>query len=315
MQRYLYVVAAVVSLVAILILWSMTRRVLAPLADTANAMRRMTTGEIPLAALPVQSMDEVGELVSNFNLLVEERQRYEAELMATNKELQAFTYAASHDMKAPLGRIHNFSGLLERDYRDSLEGNGLFFLDLIRENAKRLMTLVEDLLSHAEIEQKILTLHPVNVRETIEGVVNEYAYEMRQRKAEVRLDLTDITVRADRHGLAQVLRNLLENALTYSAEVASPVIEIGCRRENDRCRLWVKDNGIGFDMAYHDRIFEALRRLHTYEEFPGSGIGLALAKKAIERMEGKIWAESEPGQGAIFWLELKIQEELTESLL
>jgi len=242
--------------------------------------------------------------VFGISRVITERVQADAKLVAINKELQAFTYAASHDIKAPLGRINAFSSLLEQKYRERLEGDGLLFLDLIQRNAKRLIALVDDLLAHAEIEQKILALQPLNLRETVECIVKEYGEEIRQGKVEVRLDLPEITVQAHPHGLAQVLRNLLENALKYSAPVAAPVIQIGAWVEEGRCHLWVRDNGIGFDMAYRERIFEVFRRLHTYEEFPGSGIGLALVRKAMERMNGRVWAEGEPGKGATFHLEL-----------
>lgn len=238
--------------------------------------------------------------------IVTERIAAQTELKAINKELQAFTYAASHDMKAPLGRINTFSALLEKQYRDRLEGDGLLFLDLVRRNTQRLMILVEDLLAHAEIEQKILSLQAVRLQEAVECIVKEYSDEIQQGGVKVRTDVPELMVRANPHGLAQVLRNLLENALKYSAQEEIPVIEIGARVQGSGCRFWIRDNGIGFDMAYHDRIFEVFRRLHTYEEYPGSGVGLALVKKAMERMGGRVWAESNTGQGATFYLELEL---------
>lgn len=233
------------------------------------------------------------------------------ELVAANKELQGFTYAASHDLKAPLGRINSFSGLLEMKYRDRLEGDGLLFLDFIRKNATRMTVLIEDLLAHAQIEQKILDLKPMDLQKAIHAALKERDEEVRQGGVKVRLDVPTITVRANPHGFAQVLRNLLENALKYSSQAQLPVIEIGARATEGVCRLWVRDNGIGFDMVYHDRIFEIFRRLHTYEEFQGSGVGLALVRKAMERMGGRVWAESEPGRGATFHLELAAVEPLT----
>ncbi|HJW25418.1 MAG TPA: PAS domain S-box protein [Rhodocyclaceae bacterium] len=236
-----------------------------------------------------------------------------AELVAANRELQGFTYAASHDLKAPLGRINSFSGLLEAKYRDRLEGDGLLFLEFIRKNATRMNILIEDLLAHAQIEQKIPDLCPMDLQVAVQAALKEREAEMQQGGVQVRLDVPPVTVRANPHGLAQVLNNLLENALKYSSQARPPVIEIGARVEDGHCRLWIRDNGIGFDMVYHDRIFEIFRRLHTYEEFPGSGVGLALVRKAMERMGGRVWAESAPGRGATFYLELATVESAVPS--
>jgi PAS domain S-box-containing protein len=232
--------------------------------------------------------------------------RAKARLAKANKELQAFTYAASHDLKAPLGRINSFSALLERGYRDRLEGDGLQFLNFIRQNATRLTVLVDDLLAHAQVEQQVLNVQAVDLRALVESVLQEQADQLQQSGAELRLDLPPVRVQADAWSVAQVLRNLLDNALKYSAQAKPPIIEIGGQSDGERYRFWVRDNGIGFDMAYRERIFEIFRRLHTYNEYPGSGIGLALVKSAVERMGGRIWGEGAPGQGATFFVELPV---------
>lgn len=232
-----------------------------------------------------------------------ERLRMRNRLASANRELQGFTYAASHDMKAPLARIISFSALLDRQYHDRLDGDGLLFLDFIRQNASRLMALIEDLLEHARIEQQVLHLGPVALQAAVQAVLLEKDGEIRDAGAEVHLDLPAATVQANPTGMAQVLRNLVENALKYSSGATPPVIEIG-GRAGERVCFWVKDNGIGFDMAHHDHIFEIFRRLQTQAEYPGTGVGLALVKKAMERMRGRVWAESAPGRGATFFVEL-----------
>ncbi|HJW24946.1 MAG TPA: PocR ligand-binding domain-containing protein [Rhodocyclaceae bacterium] len=227
-----------------------------------------------------------------------------AALLAANRELQAFTYAASHDLKSPLARISSFSTLLERNYRERLEGDGLLFLDFIRSNATRMTRLIEDMLAHAQIEQQTTNLQSIVLRAAVRSVVNEKLSEYQECRAEIRMAVPDVEILADPLMFAQVLRNLLDNALKYSAQAENPVVEIGAEVRGGDCRLWVQDNGVGFDMAYHDRIFEIFRRLHTYAEFPGSGVGLALVRKAMERMNGRVWAESLPGRGATFFLEM-----------
>lgn len=227
------------------------------------------------------------------------------ELLAANKQLEGFVYAASHDLKGPLARISNFSTLLERNYRDRLEGDGLMFLDFIRDNSLRLNALIDDLLSHARIDQQASQLHPTDLLSAVQVVLHEKADEIKETATVVRIDLRAVQVLANPYALHQVLHNLLENALKYSAKVAKPVIDIGGEDVEGGFRLWMRDNGIGFDMEYHDKIFEIFRRLHTYAEYAGSGVGLALVKLAMERMGGKVWAKSELGQGATFYLEFQ----------
>ncbi|HJW24189.1 MAG TPA: transporter substrate-binding domain-containing protein [Rhodocyclaceae bacterium] len=229
-----------------------------------------------------------------------------AELMAANRELEAFTFATSHDLRGPLGRINSFGALLEKHYRERLEGDGLLFLDFIRQNSTRLMQLVDDLLNYARVTQQAQELRAVDLPAVTRGILQEQREEIGRVGAQVALSLPTVTVLGDHHALTQALGNLLQNALKYSATARPPVIDIGGKEVDGRCRLWVRDNGIGFDMAYHDKIFEMFRRLHTYSEYEGSGVGLALAKRAMERMGGRIWAESRPGEGATFFLEMQV---------
>lgn len=227
-----------------------------------------------------------------------------ADLVAANEELHAFTYAASHDLKAPLRGIKGFATLLERQYADRLEGDGIRYLEHISHSAVRMADLIDDLLAYAQVEQQTRDLTEVPLGEAVHAVLAERRDEIRERGADMRVDVPPVKVRADPHGLAQVLRNLVDNALKYSARTALPVIEVGGELDGDRCRLWVRDNGVGFDPVYREQIFEIFRRLHGAREFPGTGVGLALVRKAMERMGGRVWAESTPGQGATFYLEL-----------
>ena len=252
----------------------------------------------------------IRQLNADLEKRVEERT---AELTAANHELESITYASSHDLRGPLGRISSFSAMLEQRYRDRLEGDGLLFLDFIRQNATRLTLLVDDLLSHARVARQPLALKPVDVPALVSAILDEKESELQAAGVRVFVDVASGKVIADTHAISQALRNLLENALKFSAHAPAPAIEIGSRKQGDRYILHVRDNGVGFDMVYHDRIFEMFRRLHTYNEFEGSGVGLALVKRAMERMGGKVWAESEPGKGATFYLELKAASQLLEA--
>lgn len=237
-----------------------------------------------------------------------ERLRTRNQLAVANQELQGFTYAASHDMKAPLQRIVTFSGMLERLHRDKLSGDALAMLDFIKINANRMMSLVEDLLDHSQIEQIAMATRPVCLKDAVAAILEEKKDDFADAGAEVQVRVPDIEVQANPLALSQVLRNLISNALKYSSRSTPPTIVISGQRVDGACQLVVQDNGVGFDMAYHDRIFEIFRRLHTYVEFSGSGVGLALVKKAMERMGGRVWAKSAPGEGATFFIELPVSK-------
>lgn len=243
--------------------------------------------------------------VRRLNAELEQRVRQRtAQLQALNKELEAFAYSVSHDLKAPLRGIDGYSRLLLESQAARLDEDGRTFLTRIRQGVLQMGMLIEDLLAYARMERRALQSGPVEVESLVRSVLAERAAEIRDRGIDPRLDLPPLTVRADPDGLAQVLRNLLDNALKFGRDGATPEVEIGGRSEEHRVVLWVKDNGIGFDMRFHDRIFEIFQRLHRAEDYPGTGIGLAIVRKAVQRMGGRVWAESAPHAGATFYLEL-----------
>lgn len=227
-----------------------------------------------------------------------------AQLEAVNKELEAFSYSVSHDLKAPLRGIDGYSRILEEDYREQLDAEGRRFLQNIRNGTAQMHQLIEDLLDYSRMERRALRSSKIDLPALVRAVVAERFPDSEQSGTLVRLQVPDYTVVADRDGLIIVLRNLLENAIKFSRDAQPPAIDIGARSEGDKTVLWVADNGIGFDMRFHDRIFEMFQRLQRAEDYPGTGIGLALVRKAMQRMGGRAWAESTPGAGATFFLEL-----------
>lgn len=266
------------------------------------------------ACIDITEKKQATQAVERINAELERRvQERTAELVAANRELEGFTFATSHDLRGPLGRINSFSALLEQKYADRIDGDGLLFLSFIRQNAIRLTQLVNDLLKHARMTQQPVELGPVDPSELAQAVLLEKVEDFRAAGARIEFDMPFGKVLGDSVALTQVLDNLLGNALKYSSPARPPLIVIGGRIAGDRFRLWVRDNGIGFDMAYHGKIFEIFHRLHSHSEYEGSGIGLALVKRAMERMGGKVWAESQPDRGATFFLELQLAE-ATETL-
>src|SRR5262249_1671876 len=154
------------------------------------------------------------------------------------------------------------------------------------------------------IERRALCAEPVELRAFVETLVEERKVEMEERRINLTVEVNGSVVFADAAGLSQALGNYLDNAIKFTAEATEPRIEVGAEETEKSCRLWVRDNGVGFDMKYHDRIFEIFQRLHRLEDYPGTGVGLAIVRKAMERMGGRAWAESAVGRGATFYLEL-----------
>ena len=227
-----------------------------------------------------------------------------AELEAKNKELETFTYSVSHDLKAPLRGIDGYSRLLIQDYADRLDDEGKFFVNTIRTATEMMSQLIDDLLAYSRLERRAFAATSVNVRPLLQALIAERAEEVHARGVTLKIDIPDATVTAEPEGLAQALRNLLDNALKFTGKIPDPHIEIGGQEKEKTCMLWVRDNGIGFDMRYHDRIFEIFQRLHPAEDYPGTGIGMAIVRKTMQRMGGRVWAESAPGKGATFFLEI-----------
>ncbi len=227
-----------------------------------------------------------------------------AELEAKNRELETFAYSVSHDLKAPLRGIDGYSRLLLEDYAAQLDEEGRTFLHTIRRATEQMNQLIDDLLTYSRLERRSLTPGRVNPRTLVEALLAERSADIGQRRVSLTVDIPCEFVVADPESLTLALRNLLDNALKFTRDVAQPRIEIGGRQTPDSCIIWVKDNGIGFDMRYHDRIFEIFQQLHRVEDYGGTGVGLAIVRKAAERMRGRVWAESTPGKGATFYLEI-----------
>lgn len=227
-----------------------------------------------------------------------------AALAAKSRELETFAYSVAHDLKAPLRGIDGYSRLLLEDHKASLNDEGRSFLETIQSSSAEMTQLIEDLLDYSRLERRELQTGPIELRPLVDAVVQAKKREVGDRAIEFVVNVNGETVRADQSGLSQSLRNYLDNAIKFTRDVPNARIEVGSRETDDGCVLWVKDNGVGFDMIYHDRIFDIFQRLNRNEEYPGTGIGLAIVRKAMERMGGKAWAESETGKGATFYLEI-----------
>lgn len=250
--------------------------------------------------------------LQQLNLELEQRvgQRT-AELKASNEqlrdkngELKGFAYTVSHDLKAPLRGIAGYASELDRKHSAGLSDRARFCLTQILTAASNLDRLIEDLLHYSRLDAETPSLTEVNLRDLVEAVLRDRRLVIAEQHIEVTVDIPFTTLHAWERGLAQVLTNLIDNAIKYSRKANPPRLRIAATALDDVWRLTVNDNGIGFDMKYHDRIFGLFNRLVRMEDFEGTGAGLAIAKKVLDKVGGRIWAESTPGGGATFFVDM-----------
>lgn len=231
--------------------------------------------------------------------MAQERYRLEAELEAANRELDTFSYSVSHDLRAPLIAIDGFSRILEESYYEYLPPDGQDCLRRIRQAASSMDGLVNDFLRLSRVTRTSLVLGKVNVSEMASGILSDLSQESPDRKVVWSVE-PEMTVFADRNLMLIVMKNLLDNAWKYTGGRSEGRIEVGSTNRGGVKTLFVRDNGAGFDPAKANLLFIPLQRLHSPEEFPGNGIGLATVQRIIFRHGGKIWAEGAPDAGATF---------------
>jgi len=251
--------------------------------------------------------DAAAKAVENIQLIEGLEQKISnrtAQLQSVNKELETFTYSVSHDLKAPLRGIDGYSKLLSDLYANDLNDEAKHFISTIRNSTKLMSQLIDDLLQYSRLERSQMRNEPVLIRSIVDPILKINEDEIISRRFSVAINIPDKPIIADSNGIQMALRNLIENAIKFTKTVPEPVIEINLEESDLSWIISVADNGIGFDMKYSHRIFDIFQRLHRVEDYPGTGIGLAMVSKAMQRMNGKAWAESTPGQGATFYLEI-----------
>ncbi len=223
-----------------------------------------------------------------------------AELEVANKELEAFSYSVSHDLRGPLTQIHGFACLLADNHARQLDERGKKYLDNIKDGVMRMSALIDDLLMLAKVSRQELKMHEVGLKGLVEGVLKEFKEETREREIDWRVGELP-TINCDCGLMRQVLVNLLSNAVKYTRKREHAVIEVSSKIIDGKQTILVRDNGVGFDMKYADKLFAPFQRLHREKEFAGTGIGLATVQRIIHKHSGRIWAQSEAGLGATFY--------------
>lgn len=311
--RLLIIAGSLLILAGLLIAWLIGRTITRPLNNLTAATSALAKGDY---SVPVKedSRGEIGLLASRFNMMasqihaarltlekkVQDRTR---QLETVNKELEAFSYSVSHDLRAPLRAINGYSTILKEDYARKMDDEANRLADKIITNAKRMGELIDDLIRFSQMGSKDIVYHNVDMHR----LATNCAAELMQNEstAGYKVDIRQLPeCRGDESLLKQVWMNLLSNAIKYTSRAKNPVITIGAKEEEDMVTYFVKDNGVGFDMKYADKLFGVFQRLHSTTDFEGTGIGLAFVKRIIVKHEGEIRAEGQLEAGATFYFSL-----------
>ncbi|MFN7138185.1 MAG: sensor histidine kinase, partial [Limisphaerales bacterium] len=227
-----------------------------------------------------------------------------AKLEESLKAMQSFTYSIAHDLRAPLRAMRGFTYILLQDYGTNMDERGRDYSRRIDEAAGRMDALINDLLQFGQLAHARMRADVLQLEEQFERVIELYGGEIRSRNAEIILERPLHAVCADEAVLQRVLGNLISNALKFVEPDIKPVLRIRSERADGCVRLWVTDNGIGIEPRFHEQIFGTFQRLHEISKYPGTGMGLAIVRKGVEQMGGKVGVESELGKGSRFWIEL-----------
>jgi len=288
------------------------------LAETAKAISEQKDYSVRATKL---SNDEVGSLTDAFNqmltqiheqteMLNEFNQNLEQrvkdrtiELEAANKELESFSYSVSHDLRAPVRAIHSYTNVFLEDYADKIDDEGKRLINIVLKNGKKMGLLIDDLLAFSQLGRRELIKTKVSMNDIVTNVWNDIYRTDENRN--IKLILKELPeAYAEKTTIQQVWVNLISNALKYTKNKPETIIEVSAEEKNGEIIYSIKDNGSGFDMKYYNKLFGVFQRLHSQEEFEGTGVGLAIVERIISKHGGKIWAESIVNEYATFYFSL-----------
>ncbi len=263
----------------------------------------LETEDSLLVSAAIRDVTQRKLIEEDIQKLNEDLKRRAIQLESANKELEAFAYSVSHDLRAPLRTIDGFSQALLEDYGNQLPEEAHNYLIRVRKGAQRMAGLIDDLLNLSRVTRAPIKLVSVDLSKLAKNIAAELQRTHPERNVRFSIE-QNLNPRGDPHLLQIVLENLMNNALKFTSKREQANIEFGSKRENAETIYFVRDNGAGFDMAYASKLFGAFQRLHAMTEFPGSGIGLATVQRIIHRHGGRVWAEAEVDQGATFFFTL-----------
>jgi signal transduction histidine kinase len=245
---------------------------------------------------------ELASRARQLDQIVEERT---AELRETIQQLETFSYSIVHDMRAPLRSMRSFAGFLHSDYTDRLDANARDYLRRIMDSSARMDALITDVLNYSRVSRGSTDLAPVDLDRLVPEIIEQYP-NLQEKAGSIRVARPLPKVSGNTALLTQVFSNLLGNALKFVPEGRTPQVDVCAETNHENVRIWVADNGIGVPPDQHERIFGLFQRLHRPEEYAGTGVGLAIVKRAVEKMNGRAGVESGTGNGSRFWIELRL---------
>ena len=263
----------------------------------------LETEEGLLVSAAIRDVTQRKRMEEDVQKLNEDLKQRAAQLEAANKELEAFSYSVSHDLRAPLRSIDGFSHVVLEDYGEQLPADARGYLERVRAAAQRMAVLIDDLLNLSRVTRTALQPRFINLSKMAENIIHELQESHPERQVDFSLT-PDLMVEADPHLMNIVLENLLSNAWKFTSKQERAVIAFGQKNHVKERTFYVRDNGVGFDMAYADKLFGVFQRLHSVSEFPGTGVGLATVHRIISIHGGRIWAESAEGKGTTFYFTL-----------
>jgi signal transduction histidine kinase len=295
-----------------LVLVLLERTVLSRLSYLSHKVRDITQSAEMTTRVEVLGKDELAMLASDLNSMlqvIEERtvalERSNQELARSNQELERFSYVASHDLQEPLRKVQTFSDRLTSKYGDKLEGDGKIYLSRMQESLGRMRGLIQDLLNYSRVQNSKKEWVTLDLNDVVKGVVSDLEVRLEQSGGHIEVGQLP-TVEADPLQMRQVFQNLLSNALKFKRPDVAPVVKVVSRLVGDSYEIVVKDNGIGFEQQYANKVFEVFQRLHSRGDYEGTGIGLAIVRKVLESHGGSVRVESTPNQGTQFFLTLPV---------
>ncbi|MBI5438606.1 MAG: HAMP domain-containing protein [Nitrosomonadales bacterium] len=315
-DKSIMVALVLLAACSVALLTLMTRRLMQGINELGAGMRRVEAGNLQYS-IPISSADEMGALAQVFNGMTRKLEsvaddlqqrstvlsRRTVELETANADLENFSYSVSHDLRAPLRAIDGFASILREDYAPKLDEEGRRLFQVVSDNTRKMAQLINDILAFSRAGRSELRLTTLDMNALVQQVWQEL--EPRRAGRVIELKLADLpAVRGGLGAIHQVLQNLLDNAVKFTRRREAAVIEVAGHREGDENIYSIRDNGAGFDMAYVGKLFGLFQRLHSMEEFEGTGVGLSIVKRFITKHGGRVWAEGKTGEGATFWFAL-----------